>query len=131
MNMSSQPFSHFEKFFMSLIDRTLDDYANKELTPLAHFTEKDSKWILEIDLPMVNKDDIDITLTDDHIVVTAKLEKTYCISKRNCMTEFNYFKKVTPLPIGTDKEKISAKFNNGILSIHIPKIMTGKKIRIE
>ena len=116
---------------MSLIDRTMDDYANKELTPLAHFTEKDSKWILEIDLPMVNKKDINITLTNDHIVVTAKLEKTYCVSKRSCITEFNYFKKVIPLPIGIDKEKISAKFNIGILSIHIPKIMTGKKIRIE
>ena len=131
MNMSSQPFSQFEKFFMSLIDRTVDDYANEELTPLVHFTEKDSKWILEIDLPMVNKDDIDITLADDHVVVTAKLEKAYCVSKRDCMTEFNYFKKFTLLPTGIDKEKFSAKFNNGILSIHMPKITTGKKIRIE
>ena len=129
--MSSLPFFQFEKFFMSLIDRTMDDYANKELTPLTHFTGKDSKWILEIDLPMVNKNDVEITLTDNHIVVTAKLEKTYCVSKRNCVTEFNYFKKVTPLPIGIDKEKISAKFNNGILRIHMPKIATGKKIQIE
>jgi len=131
MNVSSQPFSQSEKFFMSLIDRSMDDYVNAELTPLVHFTEKDSKWILEIDLPMVNKDDIDITLADNHIVVTAKLEKTYCVSRRDCMTEFNYFKKVTPLPTGIDKEKISAKFNNGILRIHMPKIATGKKIQIE
>ena len=131
MNMSSQPFSQFEKFFMSLIDRTMDDDTNKELTPLVHFTEKDSKWILEIDLPMVNKDDIEITLADDHISVTAKLKKTYCVSKHNCMTEFNYFRKVTLVPTGIDKEKISAKFNNGILSIYMPKMITGKKIRIE
>jgi HSP20 family protein len=131
MNVSSQPFSKFEKFFMSLIDRTMDDYDNKELTPLAHFTEKDSIWILEIDLPMVKKDGIVLTMTDDHLVVTAKLEKTYCISKYNCMTEFNFFKKITPLPTGIDKEKISAKFNKGILSIHMPKISTGKNIRIE
>ena len=87
--------------------------------------------ILEIDLPMVNKDDIDITLAENHIVVTAKLAKAYCVSKRDCMTEFNYFKKVMPLPPGIDKEKLSAKFNNGILSIHMPKIATGKKIPIE
>lgn len=131
MNMSNQPFSQFEKFFISLIDRTMDDYTNKELTPLAHFIEKDSKWILEIDLPMVNKDGIEITLTDNHIVVTAKLEKTYCVSKYNCVIEFNYFKKVTLLPTGVDKEKISAKFNKGILSIYMPKIATGKNIQIE
>ena len=131
MNMSGQPLSQFEKFFISLIDRTMDDYANKELTPLAHFTEKYSKWILEIDLPMVNKDGIELTLTDSHIVVAAKLEKTYCVSNHNCMTEFNYFKKITLLPTGIDKEKISAKFNKGILSISMPKITTGKTIRIE
>lgn len=47
------------------------------------------------------------------------------------MVEFNYFKKITLLPTGIDKEKISAEFNNGILSIEIPKIDTGKKIQIE
>jgi len=131
MNVSSQPFSQFEKFFMSLIDRSMDDYVSEELAPLVHFIEKDSKWILEIDLPMVNKDGIEITLADNHIVVTAKLKKTYCVSKLNCITEFNYFKKITQLPTGIDKEKISAKFNNGILGIHMPKIATGKNIRIE
>ena len=120
-----------EKFWMSLIDSTKDDYINKELIPLSYFIEKDSKWILEIYLPMVNKSDIEITLTEEHIVVTAKLEKTHCISKNSCMTEFNYFKKVVSLPTGIDKEKISAKFNDGILNIQMPKIDTGKKIRIE
>lgn len=129
--MSHKPFSQFEKFFTSIIDKTMDDYSNKELTPLVHFMERDSKWILEVDLPMVNKDGIEITITDNHIIVTAKLEKTYCISKYNCVTEFNYFKKVTPLPVGIDKEKISAKFDKGILSIYMPKISSGKNIRIE
>jgi len=131
MNVSSLPLSPFEKFFASLIDRTMDDYTNKELAPLAHFTEKDSKWILEVDLPMVNKDGIEINLTDTHIVIKARLEKTYCVSKRDCITEFNFFKKIILLPLGIDKEKISAKFNNGILSIYMPKIATGKNIQIE
>lgn len=129
--MSESPSSVFEKFFLSLIESTMDDYNNKELVPLSHLTEKDSNWILEIDLPMVNKKDINVTLTNDHIVVTAKLEKAYCVSKRDCITEFNYFKKTTTLPRGIDKEKISAKFDNGILRIYMPKLATGKNIRIE
>jgi HSP20 family protein len=109
----------------------VDDYANKELAPLSHLTEKDSKWILEIDLPFVNKKDIEITITDNQMIVTAKLEKTYCVSKRDCVTEFNYFKKATLFPVGIDKEKISAKFNNGILIINMPKISVGKNIKID
>lgn len=114
-----------------LTDRSFDDYINKELMPLSHFTEKDSEWILEIDLPMVNKKDININLTSSHIVVTAKLEKTYCVTKLNCIREFNYFKKTTSLPPNIDKERISAKFNDGILRITMPKIMTGIKIKID
>jgi HSP20 family protein len=121
----------FERFLTSFTDDSMDDHINKELTPLSRFIEKDSKWVLEIDLPMVNKDNIEIALTDNHIAITAKLEKTYCVSRHNCITEFNFFKKMMPLPTGIDKEKISAKFSNGILYIQIPKISTGKKIRIE
>ncbi|MGQ0795926.1 MAG: Hsp20/alpha crystallin family protein [Nitrosopumilaceae archaeon] len=129
--MSNQSFTSFEKFFTSLITRDMDDYTNKELAPLSYLTEKDSKWILEIDLPFVNKKDIEITIADNQLIVTAKLEKTYCVSKRDCIIEFNYFRKATLLPMGIDKEKISAKFNNGILSVNMPKISVGINIKID
>ena len=115
----------------SIFGTELDDYVNKQLMPLSHISEKDDKWVLKIDLPSVKKKDIDITLTQQHIIIKAKLEKTYCISRLNCVQEFNYFNKIIPLPSEVDSKKISAKFSNGILTISIPKKQKGIRIKIE
>ena len=116
---------------INTIGKEIDDFLNKELLPLSRLEEKDAEWILEIDLPFVNKKDINIILTTHHLIVKAKLEKTYYVSKFNCMTEFDYFKKTIPLPPAIDTKRISSKFKNGILRISLPKINIGKKIRID
>ena len=121
----------FEKKFYSTFGNDLDDYINKELMPLSHLTEKDAKYILEIDLPFVNKKDISVVLTSQHLVIRAKLEKTCSVSKLGRVAEFNYFKKTFSLPSGIDFKKISAKFNEGMLRITLPKILKGKKLSID
>ena len=130
--MTRDYLSMFEKNLYSIVGEGLfDDYVNQELIPLSHITEKETEWLIEIDLPLVNKKAISVTLSSHHIVIKAKLEKTYCVSKLNCVREFNYFKKMIPLPTNVDTRKISAKFNEGILKIHMSKIISGKKIPIE
>ncbi len=128
--------SDFISFFEKQIDSAFniepfDDYIHKELTPLSHFVKKDSKWILEVDLPMVDKKDIKLVLSTHHIIIKARLKKTFCISKRNVVTEFDYFKKVVSLPSGVDTKKIKAIFKNGVLRVIIPKVSEGKQIQIE
>jgi len=128
--MTSNFLSMFERQINTL-GKEIDDFLNKELMPLSRLEEKDAEWVLEIDLPFVNKKNINIVLTTHHLIIKAKLEKTYCVSKFNCMTEFNYFKKTLPLPPAIDRKRISSKFKNGILQISLPKIRTGKKIQID
>lgn len=128
--MTNYP-SLFKGDINPLFGTELDDYINKQLMPLSHISEKNDKWVLKIDLPSVKKKDIDITLTQQHIIIKAKLEKTYCISRLNCVQEFNYFNKIIPLPSEVDSKKILAKFSNGILTITIPKKQKGIRIKIE
>ena len=108
-----------------------DDFIHKELVPLSHLKEKHSSWTLEVDLPLVDKKNIEVTLSDDHMIVKAKLTKAYCISKGSTVTEFDYFKKTIKLPSGINTKQISAIFKNGILKITMPKPSDGKKISIE
>jgi HSP20 family protein len=115
---------------INTLGKEIDDFLNKELMPLSRLEEKDAEWILEIDLPFVNKKNINIILTTQHLIIKAKLKKTYFVSKFNCMTEFDYFKKTIPLPPAIDIKRISSTFKNGILRISLPKISTGKKLRV-
>lgn len=124
--------SFIEKQMNSFFGDTLfDDFIHKELVPLSYLKERHSSWILEIDLPLVDKKNIEITLSEDHLTVKAKLTKTFCVSRGSIVTEFDYFKKTIKLPSGADTKQISAKFKNGILKITIPKPTNGKKIPIE
>jgi HSP20 family protein len=108
-----------------------DDFIHKELVPLSHLKEKHSSWTLEMDLPLVDKKNIHVTISDEHLTVKAKLTKTYCISRGSTITEFDYFKKTIKLPSGINTKQISANFKNGILKITMPKPTDGKKISIE
>ena len=128
--MTDDFLSMFERQINTL-GKEIDDYLNKELSPLSRIEEKDTEWILEIDLPFVNKKNISGILTSHHLVIKAKLEKTYCVSKFDCVTEFDYFKKTFPLPLGVNTKRISSKFKDGILRISLPKVTSGKKLRID
>ena len=124
--------STIEKQMNSIFGNTFfDDFINKELIPLSHIREKDSSWILEIDLPFVDKKDIEVLSTPHNLIIKAKLKKTFCISRGDYVTEFDYFKKVIKIPKDVNTKKISAGFKNGILKIIMPKLTNGKKIPIE
>jgi len=124
--------SIIEKQMNSFFGNTLfDDFIHKELVPLSHLKERHASWILEVDPPLVDKKNIEVSLSDDHITVKAKLTKTYCISRGSTVTEFDYFKKTIKLPSGINTKQISANFKNGILKITMPKPSDGKKISIE
>jgi HSP20 family protein len=130
--MTSDFVSWFEKRMNSAFGHEfMDDFVHHELVPLSHFTEKNSKWILEVDLPGVKKNNIDVTITSGHLVIKAKLEESYRVSRHGYVTEFEYFKKVIGLPPHVNTKKIETKFKNGILTITILKITAGKKISVK
>ncbi len=88
--------------------------------------EKDGNYILEIDMPGYNKEDIKIELEKGYLTVTANKEttkedeneKAHYIHKERfygtCSRSYYVGDNVT-------EEQISANFKNGILSITFPK----------
>jgi len=108
-----------------------DDIDQQILSPLSFLREFETKWLLEFDLPLVNKKDIKITFDENLISIEAKLKETYYEEKLGVKTKFEYFKKTLSLPGKTNNKKASAKFINGRLTITIPKAVTGHKIKIE
>ncbi len=112
--------------------RLLDDKEQKCLHPLSYLKEDESKWILEIDLPLVEKKDINVYLDDNEmIIVEAKLRETYVDSKGGKNFEYEYFKKSLKLPKNLDTKNITGKFLRGILTITMPKLFKGTKINIQ
>ncbi|MDC8437827.1 MAG: Hsp20/alpha crystallin family protein [Candidatus Nitrosotenuis sp.] len=109
-----------------------DDLEQKILSPLSCIREHESKWILEFDLPLVDKKDIAVYLdSDGMLVVEAKLKEIYHDSKAGVRHQFEYFKKAVRLPKNVDADKITVKFTNGRLLITLPKMFRGTAIKVD
>lgn len=114
------------------INPMIDDIERKILAPLSCLREFGSEYLLEFDLPMVEKKDISVSLDENNIIsIEAKLNETYLDENQGYRHEFNYFKKDISLRGKVDTENIHAKFENGRLTIRIPKIPAKNKIKIE
>jgi HSP20 family protein len=107
-----------------------DDLEQKALAPLSCIREHESKWVLEFDLPLVDKKDVNVFVDSDTITVEAKLKETYCDEHKK-RYQYEYFKKSISMPKNINTEKITAKFVDGRLIITLPKSFQGKKIKIQ
>ena len=108
-----------------------DDVEHQILSPLSCLREYGTYWLLEFDLPLVNKKDIKVTFDENSISVEAKLKETYSEEKFGKKTKFEYFKKTISLPRKIDNKKTTAKFEKGRLKIIIPKTIFNQKIKIK
>ena len=108
-----------------------DDIERQILSPLSCLREYGTHWLLEFDLPLVNKKDIKVTFDENSISVEAKLKETYSEEKFGKKTKFEYFKKTITLPGKIDNKKTSGKFEKGRLKIIIPKTVFISKIKIK
>lgn len=112
------------------ISSLIDDIEHRILSPLSYLKEFDGYWLLELDLPLVNKKDIKVTFDANTINVEAKLKEEYSEEKLGKISKFEYFKKSVLLPSKIDVKKTNAKFQKGILEIKIPKKTIGRSIKI-
>ena len=130
MNEKKDTFE-IKNMFRTFLPTIIDDIDEQILSPLSYLTELESKWVLEIDLPLVDKKDISITIDDSGaITVEAKLRETYIDENLEQKREFHYFKKRLTLPGGIDEKNITSQFFHGRLLINIPKVFRGHKIKI-
>jgi len=110
-------------------DSFFDDFFNFNLyddfrKPLVDIAEKDGKFDFKIELPGFSENEIDVKVEKD--VLSIKAEKSvkeeekdkerYILSERN----EKYYRSFV-LPENADAEKISAKFENGLLLLEVLK----------
>ncbi|MFP4403377.1 MAG: Hsp20/alpha crystallin family protein [Candidatus Woesearchaeota archaeon] len=94
--------------------------------PISNIHETDTKIIAEIEMPGMNKEDIDVEVDDNTLKVKA--EKKQEIKEKDKKESYSYkrdflgFYKKFLLPENVDSQKAKAEYNEGILKINLPKI---------
>ena len=96
--------------------------------PAINVSENDKDYKVEVAAPGMTKDDFKVTLGDDNNLL-IEMEKKNEIKdadkkdRKFLRREFSYskFEQAILLPDNVEKDRISAKVENGVLTIEVPK----------
>ena len=115
---------------LSSWDKELSNFFNwptpngygSSFTPSVDIEELEDKILIQADLPGLKEKDISITVKDNKLILSGKKEKTkeaknYTYYERSYGSFFRQFH----LNELVDSEKIAANFENGVLTISLPK----------
>lgn len=104
-----------------------DFFDNGKNLPAMNIKEDDKFFEVELAVPGFSKDQIEVSLEDDKLHVFAEKSKEDVEEKEGEFTrrEFTYneFERFITLPDYVNPEKVKANYDNGILSLKLPKIM--------
>ena len=102
-------------------------------TPAVNVSETENEYKIEVAAPGMAKEDFNVHITHDNCISIKMEKKTEDNEKENkknyLRREFGYskFEQLLSLPENADKNAISAKMNNGVLVIDIPKTKEEEK----
>ena len=137
------PTRRIESWLPSIPSIFSDFFGNEWLetvnarVPAINIIENENEFLVEVAAPGLTKDDFKIKIVDDdqlQISFEKKEESEERDKKGNYLRrEFSYtnFLRTLWLPDNVDKEKISAKAENGVLHISIPKTKESKQVKKE
>ncbi len=131
----------FNKMFRSLENRVGfpkksvdEEFENAVWMPLTDIEEDEDNYILRIDLPGIKKEDVKISFSEGRLSISGerKQEKEKKTSTYHRMerTFGKYFRSFN-LPSEIKDDSISAEFNDGALTVLIPKAEIVKPKEIE
>ncbi len=93
-------------------------------TPAAELEESDDAYSLRLEIPGISKEDLDIQVTAASVSVSGE-RKSSTKSEEDGVTrsEFRYgsFSRVMSLPGRIDHQNVVADYNDGILTLTLPK----------
>ena len=134
------------------VDRLLNDFTrgtggngSSMLMPSIDVSETDKEIEVTVDLPGLERKDVDISLENDVLTIRGEKkiesksdekagkdgkdakEKTYHVAERS----YGVFYRVIQLPPGIDPSKVQATMSKGVLKVTIPKPARSSAAKIE
>lgn len=126
-----QPFLHTSHRMPSVFDdffgRNIGDVVGTDFAtnmPSVNISETAQGYQLEVAAPGLTKEDFRISLDKDRLTISSeKSTKHETTEGKFTRREFNYnsFARSFVLPKTVDKDNISAKYENGVLMLSVPK----------
>lgn len=96
-----------------------------ERTPTVDMSETDKGYEVTAELPGLDEEDLDVNVTDDVLTIAGEKREEHEEKKKDYYVQerrYGQFRRSLRLPQDADADKISARFNKGVLNVEIPKV---------
>lgn len=115
----------FEDFFRPWNNLFDGGLLKRELNvPAVNVAEHKDHYLLSMSAPGLKKDDFKIDVDGDLLTISSEKEESKEEKdEKFTRKEYNYssFSRSFTLPEGTDKEKVAARYEDGVLKITVPR----------
>ena len=108
----------------------MSNFNNGITLPSVNVKDNDEEFVVEMAVPGLQKSDFDLNVDNNLLSISAELETNTDDSNENyTRREFGYssFKRTFSLPESVETDNISAKYEEGILKVTLPKRDEAKK----
>jgi HSP20 family protein len=128
--------NEWNSFFDRFLGGLPGPWREGDLWPTLDVTESRENYTVTVELPGVDKKDLDVTIEDDVLIVRGEKKKESeekDESYHRVERSYGSFSRSLRLPGKVDPENIKAKFKKGVLTLTVPKPEEerGRKIEIK
>lgn len=124
--------NEFDRYVDRQIERPMWQTGAKGLA--VDVTENDESFVVKAAVPGINPDDVEITFEDDVLTIKGEIaeekaedEEKYHIRER----WYGSFGRRLRFPVSIEVDAIEARYENGILTLNVPKVEEEQPKRIE
>ncbi len=110
-----------------------EEWKVARFTPSLNVSETEGAYEISAELPGLKPEEVNVELKDGNLWISGKKEeeheekgKTFHRIERR----YGEFRRMVELPSAVEEEQIHAKFENGLLSVNVPKSEKVKPKRI-
>lgn len=137
-NQSNDPFVVLRNEMEQLFDNLLREPSQAGggratvVAPRMDVSEDDKEIRITAEMPGATPDNISVTVEDDLLTIRGEREQERETSRKNYhMVErtVGVFQRSLRLPTPVDPEKVEARFDNGVLTITVPKSAAAQRSR--
>lgn len=123
----------FDDFFRGFDMTPFDQERWGALSPRIDLAENDREFRVTAELPGIEQEDIDVSLTRDVLTIKGEKKQEQEEEGRNYYRmerSYGRFQRSIPLPQGmVDADNVDAAFKNGVLTITLPKLPEAQQTR--
>ncbi len=105
-----------------------------KLRPSIDITEKKDAIIVAAEIPGMEKDEIDVSLTGRFLTMKGEKSVDYTKDKKNFFhreRSYGYFERSVKLPADVDEASVKAKYKRGVLTVSMKKKENNRRKLIE